>query len=235
MSLAGFPGGARTYLLVLLVPALLCLVDRPRPAGGGHRRSRRARRPSRPATSRDRQRRRRLSAPSPTAPGWPPRAPSCSWRRRCPARADAPRPSPSGGGRLRSRAAAVAASLGPCWPASGTASASTSRPASPRSSTTVGFAAGALAGLGVTGWLEAAVPAPPGGDAGRLRPGRGRLPLHPGRHRPVDPGLHLHRDPGRRRHRPQRRGRPGRPARPRLHRLLRRRAPTSRRWCRGRG
>ena len=29
MSLAGFPGGARTYLLVLLVPALLCLVEIP--------------------------------------------------------------------------------------------------------------------------------------------------------------------------------------------------------------
>jgi branched-chain amino acid transport system permease protein len=29
MSLAGFPGGARTYLLVLLVPALLCLVEVP--------------------------------------------------------------------------------------------------------------------------------------------------------------------------------------------------------------
>ena len=52
MTLAGFPGGARSYLLVLVVPALLCLVDIPgrraaSAAGAGGVRRRRRRQPAR--------------------------------------------------------------------------------------------------------------------------------------------------------------------------------------------
>ena len=180
---------------VLVVPALLCRRRCPRPAGGVA--------PPGPAAS--------WPSPSATSLGiandgggfgavafgaWLAarrRRPAAGRRRLLPPTTPR-RPWPSGAFRRCSRRAAVAASLGAVL--AGVVVRPRRRRADPlrvvRRRRRLRRRR-ACAGLGVTGWLEACTSATGRSTLTASAAGGRRLPLHPGRHRPVDPGVRLHR------------------------------------------